>query len=260
MIKSRLAARQYLLHLLDRLTSFDLWLLFTETFGPEHRPIVEFALDNIQTLKQRQEKIQFQQQQFQLQGSSQDSKSTQQSSDYHLPDGHSNMSRKRTSRGDFTSFKTSEPMREKRKELEALEGAAAEEGKFNKKQRPNPRKWEKKIDLKDSYSEEVRRPNERKSNNGELPHAVSKVPTHKSRPMHEADAGGKKRKLQDPSVLKGEFSSNERKKSKKNKDPLGRDMEDKLDVLIKQYTSKFSGKAEGEKQGPPRQLKRWFQS
>ena len=34
----------------------------TETFGPEHRPIVEFALDNVQTLKLRKAKLQSQHQ------------------------------------------------------------------------------------------------------------------------------------------------------------------------------------------------------
>ncbi|WOH03597.1 hypothetical protein DCAR_0622996 [Daucus carota subsp. sativus] len=223
-----------------------------ETFGPEHRPIVEFALDNIQTLKQRQEKIQYQQQQFQLQGSGQDAKSTQRSFDSHLRDNRSSMSR---SGGDFTSFKSVEPRRENKKEHEALEGAAAE-GKFNRRQKLSPIKWEKKNDLKYNDSEEVRRPNGRKPNDGVTPHAVSEVRANNSRP---GDDGRKKRKLQDGTVLKKDFSSNERKKSKKS-DPLGRDMEDELDMLIKQYTSKFSGKAEGEKQGPPRQLKRWFQS
>lgn len=251
--------RQYLLHILDPLTSFDLFWLFAETFGPEHRPIVEFALDNIQTLKQRQEKIEYQQQQYQLQGSNQDAKSTQQSVDSHLPDSRSNMSRKHTSRGDFTSSKTSEPMWENKKEHEALGGAAAE-GKFNKRQKPSPIKWEKRTDTRYNYNEEVRRPNGRNRDNGESTPAVNEVLTRNSRTIQEADYGRKKRKLQDRIVLNKDFSSHERKKSKKNKEPLGRDMEDKLDVLIKQYTSKFSGKAEGEKQGPPRQLKRWFQS
>ncbi|KAL8096921.1 uncharacterized protein LOC141683188 [Apium graveolens] len=230
-----------------------------ETFGSDHRPIVEFALDNIQTLKQRQEKIEYQQQQYQLQGSSQDAKNTHQSFDSHLPDSRSNMSRKHTSRGDFTSSKTSEPMRENKKEHEALGGAAAE-GKFNKRQKLSPIKWEKGTDSKYNYKEEVRRPNGRKRDNGEASPAVNEVLTHNSRTIQEADDGRKKRKLQDRTVLNKDFGSHERKKSKKNNEPLGRDMEDKLDLLIKQYTSKLSGKAEGEKQGPPRQLKRWFQS
>ncbi|KAK1358581.1 RNA-binding protein 28-like [Heracleum sosnowskyi] len=230
-----------------------------ETFGPEHRPIVEFALDNIQTLKQRQEKIEFQQQQYQLQGSSQDGKNRQPRFDSHLPDARSNMSREHTSRGDFTSSKTSEPMRENKKEHEAV-GVAAAEGKFNKRQKPSPMKWEKRTDSKFNYNEEVRRPIGKKHDNGGSPPVVSEVLTRNSRTIQEADDGRKKRKLQDRTVLNKDFSSHERKKSKKNKEPLGRDMEDKLDVLIKQYTSKFSGKAEGEKQGPPRQLKRWFQS
>jgi nucleolar protein 4 len=62
---------------------------------------------------------------------------------------------------------------------------------------------------------------------------------------------------------KGGKSSEKRKRPKKNKDPVGQDVADKLDMLIEQYKSKFSkqtaDKPEGEKQAN-KQLKRWFQS
>lgn len=52
-------------------------------------------------------------------------------------------------------------------------------------------------------------------------------------------------------------------KRRKNKDPLGQDTVDKLDILIEQYRSKFSGnrtdRTDGQKQGS-RRLGRWFQS
>ncbi|CAB4320502.1 unnamed protein product [Prunus armeniaca] len=54
-----------------------------------------------------------------------------------------------------------------------------------------------------------------------------------------------------------------RKKSKKNKGPLGRDVTDKLDMLIEQYGSKYSQQStvrtDGVKQGS-RKLRKWFQT
>lgn len=54
-----------------------------------------------------------------------------------------------------------------------------------------------------------------------------------------------------------------RKRSKRNKDPSGRDVVDKLDMLIEQYRSKFSQPKpetfDAEKQGS-KKLRRWFQA
>jgi nucleolar protein 4 len=55
-----------------------------------------------------------------------------------------------------------------------------------------------------------------------------------------------------------------RKRAKKNKDSIGKDTVDKLDMLIEQYKSKFSQKGsqgnDGEKKQPQQQLRKWYQS
>lgn len=53
--------------------------MFAETFGPEHRPIVEFAVDNVQTLILRKAKLQAQQQ-----DASDDSNNAHQNAESHL--------------------------------------------------------------------------------------------------------------------------------------------------------------------------------
>ncbi len=73
-----------------------------------------------------------------------------------------------------------------------------------------------------------------------------------------------KRKLWDQTEQQKEDKDlRKRNRLKKNKDPVGQDVADKLDMLIEQYGSKFSHqssqKSDGEKQGS-RQLRKWFQS
>lgn len=227
-----------------------------ETFDPEHRPIVEFALDNIQTLKQRQDKLKVQQQ-----GSHHDAKNVRRSFESHKLDAQPNLLRKRTFRGDLASSNTSGATRENEVEHDLLEGAGSEEGKFNKRHKPSPSGTkENKFDSKKNNKQEAMNLQKgRKPDDGQSLYAVSEAVTRKSKPLEEAEERRNKRKLQDRTRQpKEDFSSN-RKRTKKNKDPLGRDADDKLDMLIKQYTSKLSQR-EGENQGPPRQLRRWFQS
>lgn len=63
---------------------------------------------------------------------------------------------------------------------------------------------------------------------------------------------------------KEHIGSERRKKNKKNSDPMGQDVADKLDMLIEQYRKKFTPQSRGQsdtgKQGGSKQLKRWFQS
>jgi nucleolar protein 4 len=85
----------------------------------------------------------------------------------------------------------------------------------------------------------------------------------KGAPVSETDGGSEKRVLRGWKEQQKEGNDLNLRKRSKGKDPLGRDTEDKLDMLIEQYRAKFSGKgkndSEGEKQGS-RRLGRWFQS
>ncbi|XP_076944655.1 uncharacterized protein LOC143615415 [Bidens hawaiensis] len=188
-----------------------------ETFIPEHRPIVEFALDNVQKLKQRNEKIESQQKGFGNNDGNND-ENTENKTNFHRPiDRSNNSSRKRKTpenRKDKTSEPETKPTRGSKELLEAQEGGKELRARFAA--RPGP--------------------------------------------MNVVDAPNNKRSRDQISLRNGDMGSNKRRK---NKDPLGQDSVDKLDMLIEQYRSKFLGnrtnKSESENQGSKR-LGRWFQS
>ncbi|KAI3809801.1 hypothetical protein L1987_19401 [Smallanthus sonchifolius] len=191
-----------------------------ETFTTEHRPIVEFALDNIQTLRQRNDKIEAQQKGF-----SNDAENTENKTDFHKSVDRSNdSSRKRKTQENTNDKIAGNETKPAKKKLtgsnKALE--AQQEGK----------------ELKGRFAT---RPG----------------------PMGVVDAPSKKRPRDKKELQNEDTGSVKRRKNKQNKDPLGQDTVDKLDMLIEQYRSKFSGnrtnKSEGENQGS-RRLGRWFQS
>ncbi|KAK6143446.1 hypothetical protein DH2020_023794 [Rehmannia glutinosa] len=99
-----------------------------DTFDPEHRPIVEFALDNVQKLKLRTEKLQAQQQQ----ALHNDTDNLQQNDHLSTVGPTANTkSRNRKSRDSDASFKTFENNR-KRKSENKLSEETAEEGGLRK--------------------------------------------------------------------------------------------------------------------------------
>ncbi|KAL0412466.1 UNVERIFIED_CONTAM: RNA-binding protein 28 [Sesamum radiatum] len=224
-----------------------------DTFDPEHR-LVEFALDNVQKLKLRQEKLQAQQQ-----ASNSGTEDFQQND--HLSRAGSNAimkSRKRKSRDDDASTKTTgyEKMETDNK---PSEGTAPKGGSFTKKQKGSERggfSSEKK--LKRSKPDVTGQQSGRQAGGHEtLPKGGSANIVNKQ----ESKAG--KRILHDRSEqLKESNGPRNRKRSKKN-DPVGRDVVDRLDMLIEQYRSKFSGsdsiRTDDKKQGS-KQLKRWFET
>ncbi|KAK3008151.1 hypothetical protein RJ639_015130, partial [Escallonia herrerae] len=232
-----------------------------ETFGVEHRPIVEFALDNVQMLKQRNDKAQ----QLALRDGAKELHHKYVSQ---APDDLANkVLGKRKSRGEIRSSSTSATKKSDELESKVLEGAATEDGRSTKNQKSFPtggreNKFPSMKKLEGSSQKLRDRQRGGKADGGEsLQGERAPMNDHKSRPRNKLT---EKRKF--PAQTEGkkeEGSSMNRKKTKRNKDPLGRDMGDKLDMLIEQYRSKFSQhsaeKTEGENQGP-RQLRRWFQS
>ncbi|XP_011092825.1 RNA-binding protein 28 isoform X2 [Sesamum indicum] len=227
-----------------------------DTFDPEHRPIVEFAIDNVQKLKLRQEKLQVQQQ-----ASNSGTEDLQQND--HLSKAGSNAimkSRKRKSRDDDASTKTSgyEKMETENK---LSEGTAPKGGRFTKKQKGFERggfSSEKK--LKRSKPDVTGQQKGRQAGGHEtLPNGGSANIFNKQ----ESKEARKRTILHDRSEqLKEGNGPRNRKWSKKN-DPVGRDVVDRLDMLIEQYRSKFSGsdsiQTDDKKQGS-KQLKRWFET
>ncbi|XP_020533459.1 RNA-binding protein 28 isoform X2 [Jatropha curcas] len=239
-----------------------------DTFGPEHRPIVEFAVDNVQKLKLRKAKLQAQQQESHDDlADTQDGTVSNEPSD--VPRKKEN-SRKRKSRDEKKPAKNSEPNKNTAGNV-VSEGASSEEQKSYKKRKndlvrektetaANNKFNGKKKKLKGSVHKQNGRQVEKPDASSSKREMTTKN-TRESKSSEEKGVRLKKRKLPDQAE-QGEESLKKRNRPKKNKDPVGRDVVDKLDMLIEQYRSKFSKqsseKSDGEKQAK-KPLKRWFQ-
>ncbi|KAL4615860.1 hypothetical protein ACB092_07G157400 [Castanea dentata] len=228
-----------------------------ETFGPEYRPIVEFALNNIQTLKLRNAKIHAQQH-----GIRDDQNNVKQGDDTHLDKQNF---KKRKSRGDDGSVKDSVSNKEENRVFNraATEGrgsnkkqkgnpASAKAKEFSSKEKPEGSKWKSKNQQDDGNPGSGRSLNRKMTDSD----------AHKSKSSEDAVVQLKKRKLQDQTEQqKKNRDLKDRRRSKKTKVPVGKDEKDKLDVLIEQYRSKYSQKRsqKSDDEKPSRQLRKWFQ-
>lgn len=219
---------------------------------------MEFALNNIQTLKLRNAKIHSQQH-----GIRDVQNDVQQGDDAH-PDKQN--SKKRKSRGDDGSVKDSVSNKEENNVFNraATEGrgsakkqkgnpASAKAKEFSSKEKPEGSKW------KSKNQQDGRNPDSGRSLNRKMTDSDA----HKSKSSEDTVVQLKKRKLQDQTEQqKKNRDLKDRRRSKKTKVPVGKDEKDKLDMLIEQYRSKYSQKrsqkSDDEKQGS-RQLRKWFQ-
>lgn len=198
---------------------------------------MEFALDNVQKLKLRTEKLQAQQHALHN-----DTEDLQQNDHLSTVGSIANMKlRNRKSRDGHASLKT---FGNKKRELknELIEGTTIEEG--SKKQKGSQR------GMRNSISSSEKKLNKSKAR-------VNK---------EESIEAGLKRKrwiLHDQFEQSKEGNGPRNRKRRKKNDPVGRDVVDKLDVLIEQYRSKFTGsdsiQTDDKKQGS-KHLKRWFES
>ncbi|KAI4376067.1 hypothetical protein MLD38_013862 [Melastoma candidum] len=219
-----------------------------ETFGPQNRPIVEFALENVQTLRQRKAKIQALQQ-----------VPSGHASDFGQDNGPNNRPnetfKKRKMRDENASVMErdydgqAEPLEadrstlkhekvEKRHKLHASDGNKRLSS-GSRGDRPKKKSEEQKTKLKKQD------PRQEESNHSEV-----------------VDGSSKKRKRQGPREEEESGSSKKLRKPKKVKERSG-EIVDKLDMLIEQYRSKFSqqkaNRADNEKQAS-KHLRRWFES
>ncbi|XVF67767.1 hypothetical protein PTKIN_Ptkin10aG0148600 [Pterospermum kingtungense] len=233
-----------------------------ETFGPEHRPIVEFAVDNVQTLKLRKAKLQARPPQD---AAGDDFNDAQQNAESHSSDAHPTKSRKRKSKDDKRAMKHPELKN-------AEDTVAIEEGQDTKRAKPNPAGEKTKPSSKENLEGSNRKlkgsntkPKDGKGARSKKPNV--KVETsvnnaHKSK-FKEVEAVLQLKERQEQTKQREGETNSKRKRPKRNKEPSGRDVVDKLDMLIEQYRSKFSQpKSETpgtEKQGSKR-LRRWFQA
>ncbi|KAJ8767166.1 hypothetical protein K2173_013563 [Erythroxylum novogranatense] len=219
-----------------------------ETFGPEHRPIVEFALNNIQTLRARKAKQQALQLEIKDLGSTQDGNASHGANTFRT---QNEKYRKRKSRGKDTPEKTSEPTKKDGMENAVCDTDFSEKPRRKKKQKRNLGSENEKPSSQDKPRSTIQKVNQ-KPEAGNL------------KPDKETNLLSKKRaKPEQQKKLKE--SSKEMKRSRKNKAAAGGDgkLVDNLDLLIEQYRSKFSKKSSDRSDGnlqATKKLKRWFQS
>lgn len=221
----------------------------TELFGPLHRPIVEFAVDNVQTLRKRSLKIN-----DQLQKVGDDHTGVRQNDRILNSSVNSNKEnpKKRKSRDDKKSREDQETSRKTVEGIRAPDRDATEENRINKKkQRIQAREDKNHQERKQYRNGSV----QRKTGTADVLNPIS---------SEQNDELSKRRKVKGPKEEGPEGKTPKKRKRTNKKDALGHDAVDKLDVLIEQYRSKFSqkssDKSDGEMQGSRQQMRRWFQT
>ncbi|XP_020884069.1 RNA-binding protein 28 isoform X2 [Arabidopsis lyrata subsp. lyrata] len=212
-----------------------------ETFGPQHRPVIEFAVDNVQKLKIREAK----QQQFQQRDKHNESEQQQSNGEAQAPD---NKYKRKTREGD-----NSGPRKENAARFKKGPGRPGVESKEEAKSN---------IAVKDDAAEKKRpiRTQEKPSSNKKGQLMRQKETTEKPNPKISKDLREpRKRKFGED---RGEENINGQRKRKKKQGQGGAEVVDKLDMLIEQYRSKFSQSS--AKTGPQKQssgqVRRWFES
>ncbi|CAN6906710.1 unnamed protein product [Brassica oleracea] len=229
-----------------------------ETFGPQHRPVIEFAVDNVQKLKVHKANQQQQRNRYN------ESKEQRENGEAQGEDNHpGNDLKRRTRDGGNTGsveenanvFKKKKPMRprEQRKEEskpEEKSSLSVKEDGGNK--RPTRTQGNTKEPASNQRGQWKKRQQE-----------ASEKPDEKKISKDVSDAP-RKRKFED--VRGGENVNGQRKRKnqneKKKKQGGPPEVVDKLDMLIEQYRSKFTQSS--AKTGPQKQsssqVRRWFQS
>lgn len=233
------------------------------TFGPEQRPIVEFAIDDVQKLKLRKEKIQSQQQASLINSSEDLQQKIRLTSSEHSPTNE--RSRKRKIRDDDASAKKF--ANKKGKSENRFRGTNSNnESSFSLTEDNSQSSTVVHLSLKKKpkqSKEKVKNLQNGRKQGGTDPSQKENRPSVKQDHVEPSGKHKKGRVFKDQSKQSKEgINPRNRKKGKKN-DAAGKDMVDKLDLLIEQYRSKFTQndflRSDDKKQGSKR-LKRWFES
>lgn len=206
---------------------------------------MEFALDNVQTLKLRKAKLQSQQQ-----AAAHGDRDAKESEEPQISGTDTNKKeRKRKVRDHRKLEKDSTRNKEDESGTTVPNGNAA--GARNSKRQKGNHKNKKTEGITQKENSDGRNRGGKTSN--------TDIGTNKTKHGKKEELGLKKRKTQNQAEA-GEKVT--KKRSKKNKEPVGKDVVDKLDMLIEQYKSKFSQKGlqgnDGEKK-PSKQLRKWFE-
>ncbi|KAH7661916.1 nucleolar protein 4 [Dioscorea alata] len=220
-----------------------------ETFDPEHRPIVEFALDDIQKLAQQQKaKLQpFKDDQ----GNLDDGKSSFLQSSKHQP---TDADKKPSDRKKARQFKHRKPLDNSSEDMKDVDTKGTKEG-MEKKDSAKGRKRKLSSEAKDATSGVIH--NFKKKGLK----AVKKKSITEEKSDNKSRAFPRKRKPQ-AGVDSEQQNAGKKSKRAKNKSS-GEEVVDKLDKLIEQYRSKFTQQGSGNAKGVAssgNKVRRWFES
>lgn len=241
-----------------------------ETFGPEHRPIVEFALDNIQKLRLQKAKLETIKQNH---GNSEDGiKKPQQSSSPETMDadlirrGKKKLKKTQSQRDHNISSEVSESTEGSKVELGVTgEGSntdvSARGGKEAKKQKTGFARGKVEMAAKLKHRKSIARQNflqEGRQAKGKQSNKEEKKDISSGR--RETVAVSKKRKA--PTSGGSEQQKVQKNLKKRKKGSSGDEVVDKLDKLIEQYRSKFSQHGSNKTKDATNsgQVRRWFES
>ncbi|XP_033135071.1 RNA-binding protein 28 isoform X1 [Brassica rapa] len=229
-----------------------------ETFGPQHRPVIEFAVDNVQKLKVHKANQQQQRNRYN------ESREQRENGEAQGEDNHpGNDLKRRTRDGDNTGsveenangYKKRKPMRPREQRRE--ESKPEEKSSLSvKEDARNKRPTRAQENTKEPASNQKGQWKKRQQD-------ASEKPDEKKISKDVSDAP-RKRKFEE--VRGGDNVNGQRKRKNQNerKKKQGGPPEvvDKLDMLIEQYRSKFTQSS--TKTGPQKQssgqVRRWFQS
>ncbi|KAL0741487.1 hypothetical protein Bca4012_083000 [Brassica carinata] len=210
-----------------------------ETFGPQHRPVIEFAVDNVQKLKLHKANQQFQR------NRQTESEEKQANGEGQVEDIHpGNDLKRRTRDGDNTA-----PMEENASRFKKKKKTKAMLPREERKEQARPE--EKSLSVKEDAVK--KRPMRTHDNNTKEPPSNQKdqwkkrqqEATEKANPKKiSKDVSDAPRKRKFEEVRGGEGVNGQRKRNnqneKKKKQGGPPEVQDKLDMLIEQYRSKFS--------------------
>lgn len=222
---------------------------------------MEFALDNVQKLKLRAEKMQSQQHALHN-----DAGNFQQSNRLSNEGSIANRNTRKRKPGDGDA--TSKAYGDKMGEMKDghIKGTAIKEG--TKRQKGSIRversSFSSEKNQKKSNQQVSNQQKEREVGDGvTTPRKGGKANIVSMEETKEAGRQRKRRMSHDQSEqLKDSYGLKNRKRTKRS-DPVGRDPVDKLDRLIEQYRSKFTGSDSsqtGDKKQGSKNLKRWFET
>lgn len=196
-----------------------------------------------------------------------DPQDVEQNHDSNRPDSDPNEKKTRKRKAKVENRTSDDTAVSKKDEVESrvINGAAGEGRGASKRQKNNPAiRKVKKSSLKEKSGGLKQKAEASEGNPEKRQHGRKSNDAQRSKFSEETNTQPEKRKVQGSTDFEmGENNLKSQKRRNKNKEPQGRDIGDKLDMLIEQYRSKYSkqssNQTDGERQGSGK-LRKWFQS